>query len=96
MPGNLLDGEFMVLCPAALGSSLFPATGSGHEGHEKDFLDVDRDCPIGSALQLTWLPTEPSDSRSQYGLPVLAGVLADRTVITPAVHRYHSRAPPQA
>jgi hypothetical protein len=96
MPGNLLDGEFMVLCPAGMSPSLLSAAGNAHEGHEQDFLDVDRDCPIGSALQFAWMPMELNDSRSEMGLPVFAGATRDRTVITPAVRYYHSRAPPQA
>ena len=59
MPGNLLAGEFMVLCPTGLPQALAAASHS-HHGDDGPMLDADRACPIGvTLLYAAALPTEP-------------------------------------
>ena len=57
MPGNLLAGEFMVLCPSGLPANLAHAL---HDHHDAATVTVeaDRACPIGAALTYAAMPTE--------------------------------------
>lgn len=57
MPGNLLAGEFMVLCPSGLPGRVGASLHHHHETSETAF-DADRTCPIGAALQYAALPTD--------------------------------------
>lgn len=57
MPGNVLAGEFMVLCPTGLP---LPAAESSHRHHDESqiMFDADRVCPIGAALQYAAIPVD--------------------------------------
>ena len=58
MPGNLLAGDFAVLCPTGIPAEFMQAI-SGHAHHHAGHtIDADRDCPIGSALQPAWAPND--------------------------------------
>ena len=60
MPGNVLDGEFMVLCPSGLPANIVHAL---HGHHDADAaLELDRACPIGGALHYAALPTDAVDA----------------------------------
>ena len=98
MPGNLLAGEFMVLCPVglpALAQSLGHGHHDGHDGgHDGAMVDADRACPIGAALSYAALPAglQPSTvSLTPQESPVTAlRVLAQR----PRAWTVQARAPP--
>lgn len=71
MPGNLLTGEFMVLCPSG-GGALFLGDGAAHRhashaGHAstanpEQIAGVDARCPIGSVLLSGAAPAEVDSS----------------------------------
>ena len=96
MPGNLLAGEFMVLCPVGMPAGIAQQLHADHGDHERGVLDADRSCPIGSALQPAYLPQDviqasfirtPPDHSASYRYQ---GVTTDR------IRQYQSRAPPLA
>ena len=55
MPGNVLAGEFMVLCPTGLPAGFLVDAGhqhhSSHDSHDTGMVDADRACPIGTSLK---------------------------------------------
>jgi len=53
MPGNLLAGEYMVMCPNSGAAAL---AGNHHHDHDDRSVNVDETCPIGSALTVVALP----------------------------------------
>lgn len=95
MPGNLLAGEFMVLCPTGLPAHTSLASAHAHHGDDAAMLDADQACPIGAALKQAALPPDitfaaqlaryvPQPER------VLRTSFRSRTA-----QAYRSRAPPQ-
>jgi hypothetical protein len=95
MPGNLLAGEYMVLCPAGMPQSMI-ASGH-HEHHEpgEESASAEQACPIGSALQLAAVPTPDFPEISVSGTyATQIRELIDVTG-TSAFHHYLSRAPPR-
>lgn len=48
MPGNLLDGEYVRLCPVGLPST-FASHHEGHDGHEES-SGTEASCPLGLLL----------------------------------------------
>lgn len=57
MPGNLLAGEFMVLCPSGLPANVAHALHNHHDAATVT-VEADKACPIGAALQYAALPTD--------------------------------------
>ncbi|MEM7500812.1 MAG: DUF2946 family protein [Pseudomonadota bacterium] len=52
MPGNVLAGEFMVLCPTGLPAGfLVDEEHQHHDHHDRGMVDADRACPIGTSLK---------------------------------------------
>jgi len=96
MPGNLLAGELMVLCPEGLPALDMALAHAGHNDTDLPAMDADRSCPIGTAL----LAAAPAPEVGQ----VLALVRRAATDIPPAESPprrhspagYRSRAPPPA
>lgn len=96
MPGNLLAGELMVLCPVGVPAAIAEQLHSGHIDHDQPVIDVDRSCPIGSAVQQAWLPTNIVSLT--FDEPVVDVEIREDFRSLPAVlvRRYQSRAPPLA
>ena len=96
MPGDLLAGEFVVLCPTGVPLEVMRQLHRGHHDHDAKVVDVDQSCPVGSALQPAWLPApEPAQLVLQHA--------SDKIDFYPlssfyAIHarRYDSRGPPLA
>ena len=96
MPGNLLIGEFAVLCPEGVPEEVMQILHRGHHDHDADVVNVDQSCPIGSALQLAWLPAPEPDL-------LIPDSVSDRIEFYPRVtyreihkRRYEPRGPPRA
>ena len=96
MPGNLLAGEYMVLCPVGVPAELAALLHGGHGNHGGDVVDADRTCPIGSALKPAFLPVDTTQPAVLWlaELPVPV----QPVLIPPTRHlsAYRSRAPPRA
>jgi hypothetical protein len=94
MPGNILAGEFMVLCPSGLPAEVLRALQLTHHGHDKDVVDVDSSCPIGSALQPAWIPID--DAPLPFVIPATNDVAYYQPIAIRLIVRreYDSRAPP--
>lgn len=94
MPGNVLDGEFMVLCPSGLPAKVVHAL---HGHHDADAaLELDRACPIGGALQYVALPTDVVDAVNPESHPLF---IAPEPVVfrgTRPLRLFRARAPPLA
>lgn len=61
MPGNLLEGEFMVLCPTGMPEGFLVAEGHHHHdahGDADGMVDADRACPIGTSLKYASAPPD--------------------------------------
>ncbi|MEJ2172774.1 MAG: hypothetical protein ACO22K_07565 [Woeseiaceae bacterium] len=91
MPGNVFAGEFMVMCPS---SSAAAIAGIHHHNHDDEPIDVDRACPIGSALTAIAPPlannSVPETPRSTESyLPT-----ATSPTVRLTAYRFRSRAPP--
>lgn len=99
MPGNLLAGEFMVLCPQGLplpaAQALHHDHGAKNHGAENELsFDADRACPIGSALLAVAPPpavTFPETLAAGRYVPQDPVVLPPQTL---RILSYESRAPP--
>ncbi len=94
MPGNLLAGEFVVLCPTGVPAEVMRALHGDHHDHEQPVMDVDKTCPIGSALQPVWMPL--ADIAQEFDVAATPREIfyqrrTYRGILTP---RYRSRAPP--
>ena len=99
MPGNLLDGEFMVLCPTDAAAELL-----GHRHHtaqhgaasHEPAAGADVTCPIGSALTAAIAPAFalPAVHVPRANRVVVHAVSPPRTGRAPAP--YSSRDPPAA
>ena len=96
MPGNLLAGEYMVLCPVGLPAAVAAALHSDHGSHARDIVDADRTCPIGSALKPAFLPIEPAEHVVLWQPQLLLGEQANVTLLSRHPVPYRSRAPPRA
>ncbi|MGI9271552.1 MAG: hypothetical protein ACR2QT_07250 [Woeseiaceae bacterium] len=99
MPGNILDGEFMVLCPVASAASLelLSSETTHHHGNEDETgVSVDRACPIGSSLFFDAIPTLelPQQIATQvYAVPQVF----DRELFVESPDKPHpARGPPQS
>lgn len=94
MPGNLLAGEFMVLCPTAVPAAVLQVLAGHDHGHADHTIDSDRDCPIGSALQTAWAPGEYQQSVTELAAIWFAVSRTDSLRSTTTVRHYQVRAPP--
>ncbi|MBT8080530.1 MAG: hypothetical protein KJO31_18260 [Gammaproteobacteria bacterium] len=94
MPGNALAGEFVVLCPTGLSAELAQALHHGHH-HEQSTVDMDAQCPIGTALQSAALPTLLPSPQTRT-IPARFEVPATITWVEQQTERYYAiRGPPQ-
>ena len=95
MPGNLLAGEFMVLCPSGVPAVMLEALSGHHAHHDMSTVDVDRDCPIGSALTPAWISNDwlfdDSIERELDAVPVYGS----QSFQSATFLAYRQRAPPQ-
>jgi len=74
MPGNLVAGEFAVLCPTGLPDEIAHLLHQGHHDDGEQQVDMDADCPIGAALKLIAISSPASIDattihQSWYGVP---------------------------
>lgn len=98
MPGNILDGEFMVLCPAGIGAGAITGLHRGHNGHNADsdsVVDADRTCPLGTALKYAALPTNEITLFETSKSPVVRDVSGDDVSDSEVPPGFRSRAPPR-
>lgn len=96
MPGDLLAGEFMVLCPSSNAPELFKSEHHAHADHKKSGIDADTTCPIGTVLLVAAIsaPLAPS---LELPKPELALVVREWGLVAKSVApRHRSRAPPLA
>ena len=94
MPGNVLDGEFMVLCPSGLPANVVHAL---HGHHDADAaLELDRACPIGGALQYAALPTDVVDAADPESHPLFIAHEPGVFRGTKPLRLFRARAPPLA
>jgi hypothetical protein len=92
MPGDLLAGEFVVLCPVGLPASM---KHHGHHGYDGAVVDADRACPIGSALQYAALPADEFVQPDPGLFEEPRTVFGDYAYDEVLQRTYFSRAPPQ-
>lgn len=100
MPGNLLEGEFVRLCPAGLPALTGHAGQDGHAGHHENVDSIPADvelssvCPLGAALGQAGL----IDAQPAPFLPAAAAGLTapatDESPPAPTGVAFRSRAPP--
>ena len=95
MPGNALAGEFFVICPAGLPAAVAERLHLGHEQHSQTVVDVDRACPIGSALNVALPTTDTVDHEIELPLASVPGWQPTALIATPIRRHFLSRAPPQ-
>lgn len=96
MPGNLLAGEFMVLCPSGMQAEFVRQLHPGHGTHDQNVVDADTSCPIGSALQPAFLPADEYPQAVSINLPRYTAEILHRLFAATPLRRYRSRAPPLA
>lgn len=98
MPGNLLAGEWLVLCPQGLPAGLLAAD-SHHHGADADDSEADhsssdqqRLCPLGSGFAMAGMANHgPSCCSHNIGLqPINFLLLAHAN----SIGNYKARAPP--
>ena len=95
MPGNLLAGEFMVLCPTGVPAELLQALSGHHAHHEMSTVDIDRECPIGSALTPAWIGSDwLFDDRVEREVGALPAY-DSQSFRSATFLAYRQRAPPQ-
>ncbi|MDZ7644299.1 MAG: hypothetical protein U5K76_08910 [Woeseiaceae bacterium] len=96
MPGNLLAGEFMVLCPEGLPPVDMMPGHAGHGDPDLPALDADRSCPIGTAL----LAAAPAPEAGQVATLVRGAATGVPPAVSPPRRHspagYRPRAPPPA
>lgn len=94
MPGNLLAGEFMVLCPSGLPANIAHALHDHHDAATTITIEADKTCPIGAALQYAALPTDAAPSaRSAPMLPARSANPGSLQGLKP-LRLFLARAPP--
>jgi len=94
MPGDMTAGEIVVLCPTGMPAEVMQALHRGHHDHDQSVVDVDRSCPIGTALQPDFIPPD--------FVEIFTFVSAARSVsfyesvdyVGDVIRRYESRGPP--
>ena len=93
MPGNLLAGEFMVLCPSGLPGQIAESP-HHHHGESETVFDADRTCPIGAALQYAAIPTDLVEANVSVGFQ--EAPLAEPAALrgSKPLRLFHARAPP--
>lgn len=94
MPGNLLAGDYMTLCPQGLPAAVAERFHAGHHGTGSAVLDADRLCPLATALLAAAPP--PAEPAPLAPLPPYDSVKSE-TAVPPTsvlVLLYASRAPP--
>jgi hypothetical protein len=94
MPGSILDGEFMVLCPAGYAASIVAESHHQHGGDGESVIDADRACPLGTALQSAALLPSDSTPFEPSKIPVIGSAPQNDVFNTHFQARYRSRAPP--
>ncbi len=94
MPGNLLAGEFVVLCPTGMPIEVMQALHQNHHDSEQAVMDVDQTCPIGSALQPAWMALADNEQDILVVATVSEAFYQRRTYVGIFSPRYRSRAPP--
>ena len=95
MPGNVLAGEFVVLCPTGSAAKFAAALHGEHHAESGQHLDMDADCPIGTALQAAALPTAVVDHSIEFAGPVHNAVEATAPPAARHLRLYLIRGPPQ-
>ncbi len=93
MPGNLLAGEFMVLCPSGLPGQIAESL-HHHHGESETVFDADRTCPIGAALQYAAIPTDVVDTDVSAGFREAPVAEPVALLGLRPLRRFHARAPP--
>ena len=96
MPGNVLAGEFVVLCPAGLPADTVRQLHHDHAGHDEKTVDMDARCPIGTALQYAAAP--PAKADAEAGLSSHQHYIVENLSEPPAQtsgHTYFIRGPPR-
>jgi len=96
MPGNLLVGEFMVLCPVGMSAGIAQMLHSDHDDHGRGVLDADKTCPIGSALQPAWLPQDVRQASFTMTPAAQSATYRCQSGTADRIRSYQSRAPPLA
>lgn len=94
MPGNLLAGDYMTLCPQGLPAAIAERFHAGHHGTGGTVLDADRLCPLATALLAAAPPPAehaPVALVPPYESAESAFAVPPRSVL---VFLYASRAPP--
>ena len=94
MPGNLLAGEFMILCPTGLPAGFALPGEHHHHADDAPMVDAERACPIGAALQQAALPADHNPAPTIERFPDAGLAPAPVPVFVNPPARYHSRAPP--
>lgn len=104
MPGNLLAGEWITLCPQGLPPGLLDQAAHHHgAGSEVDHGQTDDNtrntaadhqqlCPLGSAFAMAGMVSHQPPCCSSASADVISTAL----LLDPAIagHSYHARAPP--
>lgn len=102
MPGNLLAGEFMVLCPTGLPAGVSISSTHDHHGHhdhgdgQDAMVDADRACPIGAALKHVALPVETVEAVPFVAFDVPPQAVPSALHPSRTAAPYQPRAPPKA
>jgi len=94
MPGNLLAGEFVVLCPTGMPMEVMRALHHDHHDSEQAVMDVDQTCPIGLALQPAWMALADNEQEIVVAATASEIFYEKRTYVGIFSALYRSRAPP--
>lgn len=94
MPGNLVAGEFMVLCPSGVPAGFMQALSHRHHMHDESSIDIDQVCPIGTALQHAWLPQEHVEFAVEAAQRDTVAIEEFSVLSASTARYYNSRAPP--
>lgn len=99
MPGNLLAGELMVMCPAGGATTIALLQPKKphqhpHHGDGSETRSADESCPIGLALLLDAISDVPAapDATLQVNQPIKSVMGTQR--LPEAARMYSTRAPP--
>lgn len=96
MPGNLLAGEFMVLCPQGLPAPTLHAMHHDHDDRQQVLFDADSSCPIGSVLLVAAPPpSAPLQNSVAVAKSSLHAAVELPRQFSP-IFFYNSRAPPRS
>ena len=99
MPGNLLEGEFVRLCPAGLPALSVHEGHAGHHGSQGDGeysadSELSSVCPLGAGLGQAGLPGALPARVTPSATAGLAPPATDESPPAPTGVAFRSRAPP--